>query len=227
MSWVDVTTAVGTAGAAVVALGLGLRAEWRAIRTERQARVEDERHQAIHVSAWMLVERDDGEGPKEVDASDPSLNERKPRVYEVVHNASEEPIWDVVVNAPILVEKSPGSSELKFTESEDEIISISPHEVRKSEITVMTMSYNRLPLKVEFRDNAGRDWSRDDRGRLHCGRTSEPYFADIDRIASESRAAQQNKKHRMTLRRSDQARSWAGPDSGRMTPPKPRNDAGR
>lgn len=190
MSWVDVTTAVGTAGAAVVALGLGLRAEWRTMRTERQVRAESERHQAIHVSAWMLVERDDGEGPKEVDASDPSLNDpsfnrSKPRVYEVVHNASEEPIWDVVVNAPILVEKSHGSSELKFTESEDEIISIGPHEIRKSEITVMTLPYNRFPLKVEFRDNAGRDWSRDDRGRLHRGRTSEPYFASIDQMASE------------------------------------------
>jgi hypothetical protein len=156
--------------------------------------VEDERQQAIHVAAWMLVEQDDGEGPREVDADDPSFDRRRARVYEVVQNASEEPIWDVVVNAPILIEKDKGSSELKFTESEDEIISIGPHEIRKSEITVMNLSYNRLPLKVEFRDNAGRDWSRDDRGRLRRGRTSEPSFVWIDKVANEKIVQQQRKK---------------------------------
>jgi hypothetical protein len=189
MSWVDVTTAVGTAGAAVVALGLGLRAEWRAIRAERHARVEEERRQAIHVAAWMLVEQDDGQGPYEVDVDDPGLNGRKARVYEVVQNASEEPIWDVVVMAPIFVENFQGSTELKPAETFDEIISIGPHEIRKSEITVMTLQYNRLPLKVEFRDNAGRDWSRDDRGRLHRGRMSEPTFASFDEMAREKSAA--------------------------------------
>lgn len=194
MSWVDVTTAVGTVSAAMVALGLGLRAEWRAIRAERRARVEEERRQAIHVAAWMLVEQDDGEGPREVDADDPSFDRRKAHVYEVVQNASEEPIWDVVVNAPIFVEKNEASSELKFAETEDEIISIGPHETRKSEITVMTLPYNRFPLRVEFRDNAGRDWSRDDRGRLHRGRTSKPSFAWIDKVTNEKRAMQQGKE---------------------------------
>jgi hypothetical protein len=187
MPWVDVTTAVGTAGAAVVALGLGLRAEWRAIRAERQTSAENERRQAIHVAAWMLVEQDDGEGPREVDGDDPSFDRRKAHVYEVVQNASEEPIWDVVINAPILVEKHKGSPELKFDETWDEIISVGPHEIRKSEITVMTLPYNRFPLKVEFRDNAGRDWSRDGRGRLHRGRTSEPTFSFLDKVANEKR----------------------------------------
>lgn len=185
MSWVDVTTAVGTAGAAVVALGLGLRAEWRAIRVERQAKEEDERRQAIHVAAWMLVEQDDGQGPHEVDVDDQSFNPRKARAYEVVQNASEEPIWDVVVNAPIIIEKEKESSGFEFSETEDEIISIGPHEMRKSEITVMSLSYNRLPLRVEFRDNAGRDWSRDNRGRLHRGRTSVPTFASMDKLVNE------------------------------------------
>jgi hypothetical protein len=94
MSWIDITTAVGTAGAAVVALGLGLRAEWRAIRLERQAKTENERRQAIHVAAWTLVEQDDGKGLREVDVDDPSLDRRRARVYEVVQNASGEPIWD-------------------------------------------------------------------------------------------------------------------------------------
>jgi hypothetical protein len=55
MSWVDVTTAVGTASAAVIALGLGLRAEWRAIHAERSQREENVRRQAIHVASWIWL----------------------------------------------------------------------------------------------------------------------------------------------------------------------------
>ena len=188
MSWVDVTTAVGTASAAVIALGLGLRAEWRAIRVERQQRQEDEQRQAIRVAAWMLVQRDTENGPKEVDVYELSVDNpdmRGIRNYAVIHNASDEPIWDVVVNAPIFVEKSKGSDELCPTYSEDEVVSVGPHETLKLPITALTISYNRLPLKVEFRDNAGRDWSRDDRGRLHKGRTSEPEWAWADKLAAE------------------------------------------
>jgi hypothetical protein len=64
MSRVDVTTAVTTAGAVVVALGLGLRAEWRAIRLVRLA-ARDERHQAIHIAAGMFIEEGDGKGIRE------------------------------------------------------------------------------------------------------------------------------------------------------------------
>jgi len=176
MSWVDVTTAVSTAGAVVVALYLGLKGEWRATRAERRARQEDERRQAVHVAAWMLVEQDSRDGPREIDADDPSFDARAAHVYEVVQNASDEPIWDVVINAPILAEKEKGGLELKFIETEDEIIFVGPHETRKSEITVRTLRYNRFPLKIEFRDNASRSWSRDERGRLHRGRASETMF---------------------------------------------------
>src|SRR6185312_15582105 len=97
MSWVDITTAVGTAGAALVALGLGLRAEVRTSRTERQTRMENEQHQAIHVAAWMLVEQDTGEGPREIYTDDPSFDKRKAHVYKIIQNGSEEPIWNVFV----------------------------------------------------------------------------------------------------------------------------------
>ena len=190
MSWVDVTTAVGTAGAAVVALGLGLRAEYRAIRAERQAKVENERRQAIHVAAWMLVEQDDGEGPHEIDANNPSFNRSKVRVYEVILNASEEPVWDIIVNAPILLEKHSEGTALEWAEAEDEILSIGPHQMHKSEITVSTVPYNRLPLRVQFRDNAGRNWTLDERGRLHHGRTSKPMLAEFDE-AVYNRTAEQ------------------------------------
>jgi hypothetical protein len=55
--WVAITTAVGTAGAAIVALGLGLKAEWRATRLEREQHEQEERRQAIHVEAWLWSDR--------------------------------------------------------------------------------------------------------------------------------------------------------------------------
>jgi len=190
MSWVDVTTAVGTASAAVIALGLGLRAEWRATRLERKQYEQDERGQASHVAAWMLVKRDDEEGLREVDPGDPPSDIRDMRglrIYAVIQNASDEPIWDVVVNAPIFVPKGKGSDELRSAESEDEVVSVGPHETLMRPITVLTIPYNRIPLRVEFRDNAGRDWSRDDRGRLHRGRTTQPEGAWLDELAKEKR----------------------------------------
>jgi hypothetical protein len=192
MSWIDVTTAVGTAGAAVVALGLGLRAEWRATRLEREQHKDDERRQAIHVAAWILVERDDGEGFREVDPYDPSLDTRDMshlRIYAVIQNASDEPIWDVAFNATIFVEKNESSNELQSVESESQIVSIGPHETLKLPISAPTIPYSRLPLKVEFRDNADRDWSRDERGRLHQCRTSEPDWAWMDEIARKKAGA--------------------------------------
>jgi hypothetical protein len=53
VSWVDITTAVGTAASAVIALGLGLRAEYRAIRTEREQRELLAMAQATKVGAWI------------------------------------------------------------------------------------------------------------------------------------------------------------------------------
>jgi hypothetical protein len=155
------------------------------IEERRRDREENERRQATQVAAWMLVEEEGEGGRHEVDVDDPSFNKANAHVYQVVQNASDEPIWDVIVKTPILVEKNKGNRELKFIDAKDEIISIGPHETRKSEITCMTLPYNRFPLKVEFRDNAGRDWSRDDRGRLHPGRTSEATFTSIDEMARE------------------------------------------
>jgi hypothetical protein len=200
MSWVDVTTAVGTASAAVIALGLGLRAEWRATRLERKLAGEEDRRQAVHVAAWMLVEQYDEDGAREVLVDDPSMDWRKVRVYEVIQNASDEPIWDVVVRATVFKEKNEGSDELEIDECEDEIMSIGPHETHKSQITIMTLPYNRFPLKISFRDNAGREWHRDDRGRLQDGRIFEASWSWIDKLAEEKSA--QEKSHQPTRRRS-------------------------
>jgi hypothetical protein len=166
MSWVDVTTAVGTAGAAVVALGLGLRAEWRAIRAEREAKTENERRQAVHVAAWILVEHDNGDGPREVEWDGPSSDERGAHDYAVVQNASEEPIWEIFVDVPTMHFKGE-SNPPKW------IAVIGPHETYKVEITEPAILFNRIPLKVQFQDNAGRNWFRDGEGVLHGGRTGK------------------------------------------------------
>lgn len=43
---------------------------------------------------------------------------------------------------------------------------------------------DRQPVEIEFRDNAGNDWRRDDRGRLFRGRKSEPVRAVVDEISA-------------------------------------------
>lgn len=222
MSWVDVTTAVGTAGSAVIALALGGRAEWRAVRLERKQAGDEERRQAIRVAAWMLVEQHDDDGVHEVLLDDPSTDWRKVRVYEVIQNASDEPIWDVVVRATILTEESEGSDELKFDECEDEVISIGPHETHKSEITIRTLPYNRFPLKVSFRDNAGSEWHRDDRGRLQVGRVFEASSGWMDKLAEEKAA--QEKSHELTRSRSV-ARKILGHELRRSIAPNNDHDA--
>jgi hypothetical protein len=190
MSWVDVTTAVGTAGAAVVALGLGLRAEWRATRLERQQRGLDIQRQATQVAAWMIVERHMDEGGIEVDAGDPSLDVLDPaydprgvRVCVVVQNASDQPIWDVITHIPTFEPKNKDSAELKSADIEDERIVIGPGETIRIPIEILTIRYNRLPVEVEFRDNAGGEWRRDERGRLYRGRRSPASWAWIDDLA--------------------------------------------
>jgi len=190
MSWVDVTTAVGTAGAAVVALALGLRAEWRAMRLERHQHEFDVQQQAAQVAAWMIVERHmDGERT-EVDADDPSLDVLDPaydprgvRVCVIVLNASNQPIWDVTTHVPAFVPKSKDSADLKSIEIEDERVVIGPGETIRIPVGILTIPYNRLPIKVKFRDNAGAEWRRDDRGRLHRGRQSPASWAWIDDLA--------------------------------------------
>jgi hypothetical protein len=191
MSWVDVTTAVGTAAAAVVALGLGLRAEWRATRLERHQHELDIRRQATQIAAWIVVERHSGEIRTEIAAGDPSLDALDPAfdprdvyVYVIVQNGSDQPIWDVTTHTTIFVRKSDDSDELETADAEDERIVIAPGETVRSPITTWTLTYNRLPVEVEFRDNAGEEWRRDDRGRLHRGRRSPATWAWFDDLAS-------------------------------------------
>src|SRR6266700_1369947 len=84
MSWVDATTAVGTAGAAVVALGLGLRG----IYLERRRQHDEDLRQArlVMVSEPFFIDASPG---------------RDRRVAIKVYNYSDAPIHDVTVSIDI------------------------------------------------------------------------------------------------------------------------------
>jgi hypothetical protein len=84
MSWVDVTTAVGTAGAAVVALGLGLRG----IYLDHLRKRDEELRQArlVMVSEPFFADATPG---------------RDRAVAVKVNNYSDEPIHDVTVSIDI------------------------------------------------------------------------------------------------------------------------------
>jgi hypothetical protein len=84
MSWVDVTTAVGTAGAAVVALGLGLRG----IYLDRRRQHDEELRQArlVMVSEPFFIDAGPGRGRA---------------VAIKVYNFSDGPIHDITVGINI------------------------------------------------------------------------------------------------------------------------------
>ncbi len=99
MSWVDATTAVGTAGAAVVALGLGLRG----IYLDRRRQHDEELRQArlVMVSEPFFIDARPG---------------RDRAVAIKVYNYSDEPIHDVSVSIDIW---RGGNTRTQPDESED------------------------------------------------------------------------------------------------------------
>lgn len=96
-TWQDSVTAWATVGAVVVALGLGLIAEFRNARDRSARRKEDgarrgreEAAQANRVSAWLA------------DRPAPTLphgGTSTPQIFVVAQNASTEPVWEVIVLA--------------------------------------------------------------------------------------------------------------------------------
>jgi hypothetical protein len=69
-----------------------------------------------------VVGQDDRGGFTEIEVDSSPLGPRKGSYLHCRAERQHEPIWDVVVKVPILVEKSKGSRELTQTESEDETI---------------------------------------------------------------------------------------------------------
>lgn len=177
MSWVDVTTAIGTAAAAIIALGLGLSGEGRAWRLERRQAEFEERRQATHVAAWMIIERDDGQGSTEVISEETFANEsNEADFFVVLQNASDEPVWDARIYFPYLVK-----DEHRVVWQEKSVNIVGPNDKVRLPITELVVEHGRTPIEFTFRDNAGRRWKRDTNGRL--SRLPEP-GAYIPRLKS-------------------------------------------
>ncbi len=142
MTWVEVTSAVATASAAVIALGFGVAAELRLHRDRRQRQALEERSQATRVAAWLDPE-----------FLIPGSEKWSTEGFVFIQNASDEPIWHAMIDGPgprgtWHIPIVPPNANLK----------------RKADLSAV---HDTSPLDVQFLDNHGRQWRRDRHGVLH------------------------------------------------------------
>lgn len=157
-SIVDWLVALGTVGAVVVALGIGVIEYLRGREDRREDRAERRRAQALLVNAWL-----------EVDLADPLTDGPRMTAVYRVQNASRAPVYDFVVRHP------PGfrgpASQLSYygvlvpTEG--------AHGVGRPE-AVSFADDSDVQLEHSFRDASGRWWRRGTDGVLQELR-GDPY----------------------------------------------------
>lgn len=143
MSRVDITTAIGTASAAVVALGLGLRGEWRAIRTEQRQQERERAAQASLVTGWMS---------SLIIQGDPY-----PEIRIRARNGNETPVYQVSLKVNVGVR----GTFIRYIDA------MGPNETR--EFRIWLPGYPRtniLTPDLTFMDSAGRRWLRQGSGEL-------------------------------------------------------------
>jgi len=157
MGWVETTSAVSTAAAVAVALSFGIRAEWRAARAERRAEelqlertAELERRQASRVASWLVPDPDPAED-----------DEPGWQAILFVKNASDEPIWEAMVMYRDTLEH-PTEGTLYIM---DEWEIIAPAEQVRQKVR-MRLNQERRMAQLIFRDNAGKQWWRNEQGVL-------------------------------------------------------------
>jgi hypothetical protein len=85
---------------------------------------------------------------------------RDVHVWVLVSNATDQPIWDVAACISLFVQTGDGNR-LKSADSEDERVIIEPRETVRIPVHGYTIAYNRFPIAIDFRDNAGAEWQRD------------------------------------------------------------------
>jgi len=137
----DIFSAIGTVGAFAVGMVL-LRQEHR---REEARSVEDQRNQAVMVSAWLELHR------TPVGGSELRFH---------VHNASAMPIFEVS-----LANSVPDDED----QSEAEFIALVPPGQtveRPAPKSWATSYFSPEPVEIEFIDSSGRRWKRDERGSL-------------------------------------------------------------
>lgn len=132
-------TAIGV----LVALSFGVIAE-RRTRQDRNALAQQSRRaQASRVSAWVASER---------------LDRHSARAVLVVQNASDEPVWDVVVSYMELGDELPDG-----TLAEHDVtwrLGVLPPQTTRTMNAPWTPPEDDEPLALSFRDNANSRWKR-------------------------------------------------------------------
>jgi hypothetical protein len=149
--WVQTTSAVGTAAAAMIALTFGVSAEWRAHRAERRNALLQEqqteeliRRQASRVAGWLVPA---------INAALDNNHDESPRSRLVVRNASDEPIWDVTVFYRDDLEHPTEGTLCLIGEWQV----VAPGEELEEDLDLPIGDANRRTAKFMFRDNAGRE----------------------------------------------------------------------
>ncbi len=139
----DVFSAIGTVGAFTVGMVL-LRQEHR---REEARSVEEQRNQAVMVSAWLELHRTPAGG-----------NELRFHV----HNASAMPIFEVSLANPV-----PDAAGEQGVEAEFVALVPPGQTVERPAPKDWASSYfSPEPVEIEFIDSSGRRWKRDERGSL-------------------------------------------------------------
>src|SRR5260370_32392194 len=142
VSWVDVTTAIGTAGSAIVALALGVNAQYRGGRADRVQRDRSAMAQAELVGAWTSTVLPD----------DPYVELRIR-----IRKGSRRRVYHVSMQIVLGVCGT-------FVRR---IEAMGPDETR--EFRILSPTYPRtafLTPPIRFADVAGRSWFREASGRL-------------------------------------------------------------
>jgi hypothetical protein len=141
--WIPVTVDALSAAGTIGAFGVGFVLLRQEHRREEVREEEDRRLQAVKVSAWVEAERT-AHGGREL-------------LFHV-HNASEMPIYEVSLPTPYADD-----------EHEPEFIGLVPPGQtlkRPAPREWLRTYYSPEPVEIEFSDSSGRQWKRDEQGRL-------------------------------------------------------------
>lgn len=150
--WTDIFSALGTVGATVVALILGLISLRLALRDHRARRQQDierfeEKYEAEQRQIRSQAERV---------ASWVEVRQEYPTHVVVIQNSSDQPIWEIAVHYPHLSE-----GKASFT--------VIPANAKKELPMQPVRGISEQATDLFFRDNAGRLWYRPAKapGELH------------------------------------------------------------
>ena len=142
--WVDaaanIFSAVGTVGAFAVGMVLLRQEQLREVKRAE----EDQRSQAVKVSAWIEAQRTPHGGRE---------------LYFHIHNASDMPIYEVSLPSPVPTGDGAEAEFVGLVPPGQTVQRVAPREWLKAYLSPE-------PVQIEFLDSDGWHWSRDEQGFL-------------------------------------------------------------